>query len=74
MNDRNSNKPHRVIVLTSLLKAVEQGDSEAQYNIGIMYLKGRGTSQNPQKAMEWYQKAAEQGLPEAKKLLQHLMG
>lgn len=42
-------------------KAAEQGDSNAQYNLGICYENGRGVEQNYKKAVEWYTKAAEQG-------------
>ena len=43
-------------------KAAEQGDAEAQYNLGVMYENGQGVDVNYKKAIEWYEKAAEQGL------------
>jgi hypothetical protein len=43
------------------LKAAEQGDAAAQYNLGIMYDHGRGVPQDYTKAAVWYQRAAEQG-------------
>ena len=43
----------------------EQGNAEAQYNLGWMYLKGEGVEQNLKEAVKWYRKAAEQGLAEA---------
>lgn len=43
------------------LKAAEQGDRDAQYNLGLMYRKGKGVEQSESKAFEWYLKAADQG-------------
>ena len=37
-------------------------DAIAQYNLGWMYKFGHGVEQSNEKAWEWYQKAAEQGL------------
>ena len=42
------------------LKAAEQGDASAQYNLGLMYDTGKGVAQDCQRR-EWYLKAAEQG-------------
>ena len=39
----------------------EQGDAEAQFNLGQMYRKGRGVPQNYEEAVKWYEKAALQG-------------
>lgn len=43
----------------------EQGDAEAQYNLGRRYLLGEGVEKNPAEAVKWWRKAAEQGLAEA---------
>ena len=43
------------------LKYAEQGNAEAQYNIGLMYINGWEVKQDFAKAVEWYRKAAEQG-------------
>ena len=32
----------------------EQGDGRAQYNLGVMYDKGRGAPQDYAEAMKWY--------------------
>ena len=37
----------------------------AQYNLGTMYRKGDGVKQDYKEAVEWYRKAAEQGLANA---------
>ena len=42
------------------LKA-EQGDAEAQFNLGLKYENGQGVAQDYTKAVYWYTKAAEQG-------------
>ena len=39
----------------------EQGDAEAQFNLGLMYRKGLGVPRHYAEAMKWYRKAAEQG-------------
>ena len=43
----------------------EQGDPNAQYNLGLLYAKGQGVSRDLAKAAEWYHKAADQGVPAA---------
>jgi hypothetical protein len=42
-------------------KAAVQGNSGAQYNLGLMYDTGEGTPQNYKQARYWYTKATEQG-------------
>ena len=39
----------------------EAGDPEAQYNIGWMYLNGYGLMMNDRRALEWWQRASDQG-------------
>ena len=48
-----------------ITQLAEQGDAEAQYELGRMYFLGKGMPRNATKALEWYQKAAEQGNKEA---------
>ena len=43
----------------------EQGNAGAQYNLGVMYDKGEGVTQDNAEAVKWYRKAAEQGDAEA---------
>src|SRR6266436_4656999 len=43
----------------------EQGDTSAQYNLGVMYTKGQGVPQNYAEARKWYRMAADQGHPGA---------
>ena len=42
-------------------RAAEQGDAKAQYNLGVMYAKGKGVSKNAREAVKWFRLAAEQG-------------
>jgi TPR repeat protein len=44
-----------------LRKAAEQGFAEAQNNLGLMCVLGRGVSQDDAEAVKWFRKAAEQG-------------
>ena len=41
-------------------KAADQGDSDAQYNLGVAYDEGEGVPQDHQQAVAWYRKAAAQ--------------
>ena len=43
----------------------EQGDALAQYNLGMLYRKGRGVPQDDVQARQWYAKAAAQGQAKA---------
>jgi TPR repeat protein/DNA-directed RNA polymerase subunit RPC12/RpoP len=42
-------------------KAAEQGNAEAQFNLGVCYAKGEGVDQDSYEAVKWYRMAAEQG-------------
>ena len=39
----------------------EQGNADAQYNLGVMYDKGKGVPQDYVQAVAWYRKAADRG-------------
>ena len=39
----------------------EQGDAQAQNNLGWMYRNGQGVTQDDKTAVKWYRLAAEQG-------------
>ncbi len=45
--------------------AAEQGHIEAQYNLAMMYIEGRGAPQNNIEAVKWFKLAAEQGYSDA---------
>ncbi len=42
-------------------KAAEQGDANAQINLGIMYEEGQGVAQDYAEALNWFEKGTEQG-------------
>ncbi|EGV33747.1 serine/threonine protein kinase [Thiorhodococcus drewsii AZ1] len=46
-------------------KAAINGHAMAQYNLGVMYANGLGTTKDDRQAVEWYRKAAEQGNADA---------
>ena len=41
----------------SFRKAAEDGNADAQFNLGVMYSKGRGVEQDYARAAHWYRKA-----------------
>ena len=43
----------------------EQGNADAQNNLGVIYENGRGVIQDYKEAVKWYTKAAEQGVANA---------
>jgi TPR repeat protein len=48
-----------------LKKLAEQGNAEAQYNLGILYRQGKGVMRDTKQAVQWFKKAADQGLATA---------
>ena len=42
-------------------QAAEQGNADAQFNLGVMYANGRGVLKDDAEAARWYRMAAEQG-------------
>jgi TPR repeat protein len=55
-------------------QAADQGDSWAQYNLGVMYLHGQGVKQDPEESIKLFRKAAEQGHANAQHNLNALTG
>ena len=60
------------VALVEFTKAADEGDINAQFNLGVMYEHGHGVKQSDLKAAEWYQLAADNGHPEAPMALQLL--
>ncbi|MBB1126426.1 tetratricopeptide repeat protein [Thiospirillum jenense] len=52
--------------------AATAGLGLAQHGLGFMYLVGECVDKNPQRAMEWFNKAADQGLAGAQAMLESL--
>lgn len=48
-----------------LIAAAQNGDAEAQYNLGKVYARGIGTTKNIDEAAKWLRKAADQNYPPA---------
>jgi len=53
-------------------KAADQGDSNAQYNLATLYLKGKGVAKDVDEAVRWCKKSAEQNDADALFLLAQL--
>ena len=47
------------------LPVAQRGDANAQFNIGLLYANGKGVARDARQAVEWYRKAAIQGVPAA---------
>ena len=45
--------------------AADAGDAMSQFLVGFMHWSGRGTEPDRDKALEWFLKASDQGVPEA---------
>jgi len=61
---------------TAIRTSAEEGNANAQYNLGVFYERGQGIPQNYAQAAYWYQKAAQQGYAAAENNLagMHLDG
>ena len=59
--NREDYKAAYKLILPLAKKAVAQ----AQYNLGVMYEKGKGVKKNLKEAKKWFQFAAEQGIIKA---------
>lgn len=47
--------------LDTLTQRAELGDTTAQFNLGLIYAKGKGVAKNVDTSVRWYRMAAEQG-------------
>lgn len=59
------NSGHFKTAFENAMPRAEAGDPQAQTLIGILYMEGRNVELDPQKALEWYGKAAKSGDPQA---------
>ena len=50
------------------MKADEKNNDKAQFELGNAYLMGNGVEENDEIAMEWFEKAAENGNEKALKI------
>lgn len=72
--NKETNAETSKLLMLGFAKSAEQGDDEAQFNLGLCYCKGYGTPIEPKKGMELICMSAEQGnekaITLAKKLLE----
>ena len=54
-------REHYEMAIYDFEQRAVQGDPVAQFCLGYMYKHGKGVRSDPQKAIEWYTKSAEQG-------------
>ena len=47
--------------MEELRRLADQGDAQAQFELGFRYAHGYGVSRDDQEAVKWYRQAAEQG-------------
>ena len=59
------NRRHYEMAIYDFEQRAVQGDPVAQFCLAFMYKHGKGVPPDPQKAIEWYTKAAEQGYASA---------
>lgn len=52
--------PEQSSEIAALIEKAEQGDAQAQFQLGRKYSNGEGVPQNDEEAVKWYRKAAEQ--------------
>jgi TPR repeat protein len=55
------NRGDYATVLNELHPLAEQGDANAQNNLGVLYYNGEGVPQDYVQARQWFEKAAVQG-------------
>ena len=55
--------------LAALTMKADQGNAEAQHNLGLKYHTGEGVPQDDEEAVRWYRLAADQGLAVAQSML-----
>ena len=58
--------------IATLTKAAEQGNADAQHDLGVCYIKGEGVEEDFEQAKFWLEKAAAQGHSDAQELLSEL--
>ncbi len=54
-------EPDYLVASSWYQAAAEQGDPRAQYNLGLLYMEGKGFAQDYKTAATWFHKAAEGG-------------
>jgi TPR repeat protein len=65
-------RPNDALAASWLRRAADQGHGEAQYQLGRLYLSGRGVPDDRREAVAWLTKAAAAGYAPASSLLRQL--
>ena len=65
----HAQQPLADLLLDEQRSLAEQGDAEAQHNLGVRYAYGIGVPQNDAEAVRWYRLAADQGDTSAQYIL-----
>ena len=60
---------HYTSKIFRLLHEAEQGNADAQFNLGVCYYHGKGVEQDHVVAVKWFRKSAEQGYARAQCIL-----
>ena len=60
----------KALEISLLRKSAEQGDADAQHEMGGYYSVGLGVEKSQEQAIYWWRKAAEQGHEDAQKCLE----
>jgi len=55
--------------IATMVRQASEGDSNAQYYLGVMYANGQGVPQSDIEAVNWFRKSAEQGNPDGENSL-----
>ena len=66
-------RAEQAVDIAALQKGAAAGDAYDQLNLGAAYDNGIGVARDIDKALQWYEKAAEQGVAEAQFNLAHLL-
>ncbi len=56
---------HTEKALPIYLRLAEQGNTEAEFHLGLLYANGQGVPKDDKQAADWFTKAANQGMMEA---------
>lgn len=67
------NRRLRIVVSAKTCEG-DQGNAEAQSNLGNMYYTGTGVQQSYKEAVKWYRLVADQGNADAKYKLEYMYG
>ena len=58
---KDMSKQEKRYSVEELIEKAEKGDADAQYELGLMYLEGKGVKKSYNEAFEWLLGAAHQG-------------